>query len=116
LNLSTGSSVEEYKLIPYRPLTQASLRQTFLLGPWTTSAYVYYQGLTYPNPSNHPSLFDSYSHNTQWQSRCDLMVSWRMGRFLTAAALRNVFDARNFDFFNFPLAGRSFSASLQVEL
>jgi iron complex outermembrane recepter protein len=108
-NLAGGSSVDDYKLIPFRPLTQAAFKQTFLFGAWTSSIYTYYQGLAYPNPSNLPSLFDSYSHNTKWQSRSDLMLSWHAHHFLAAASIRNIFNARNFDFFNFPQPGRSFS-------
>ena len=116
LNLSGGTTVDDYKLIPYRPLTQASLRQTFLYKGWTTSTYIYYQGLAYPNPSNRPSLFDSYSHNTEWQSRCDLTLSKRLRHLMVSTAVRNFFDSRNFDFFNFPLPGRSYSAALQINL
>jgi outer membrane receptor protein involved in Fe transport len=79
-------------------------------------ASAYYQGLAYPNPGNLPSLFDSYSHNTRWQSRCDLDLSWRLRHLLLAAGVRNVFDQRAFDFFNFPLPGRSFTAAVQAEL
>ena len=113
-NLEGGAKVDDFKLIPYRPLSQASLRQVFFVGRWTGSAYTYYQGLAYPNPSNRPSLFDSYSHNSEWRSRSDLMVSYRISHLLVAGCIRNLFDARLFDFFNFPLAGRSYSATVQT--
>jgi outer membrane receptor protein involved in Fe transport len=85
-------------------------------GGWTLSATGYYQGLAYPNASNLASLFDSYSHNTEWQSRCDLDLSWRVKHLLLAAGVRNLFDQNNFDFFNFPHPGRNFAASVQAEL
>jgi iron complex outermembrane receptor protein len=102
--------------IPYRPDFQASLRQIFSARGWTLGASAYYQGLTYPNGANLPSLFDSYSHATQWQARCDLDLSWRIRHLLLAAGVRNLFDQRAFDFFNFPLPGRSFAATAQADL
>ncbi|MDB5105464.1 MAG: TonB-dependent receptor [Fibrobacteres bacterium] len=114
-NLSGGTKVDDYKLIPYRPLTQASLRQTFKRGPWSLAALGYYQGLTYPNASNRPSLFDGYSHNTEWKSHCDLTLSRRGRHVLAAASVRNLFDSRDFDFFNYPLPGRSYAATLQTD-
>jgi outer membrane cobalamin receptor len=114
-NLSGGSGVDDYKLIPYRPLTQASVRQTFLRGGWSLSGFLYYQGQTYPNSANQPSLFDSYSHNTRWQTRCDLTLSRRGRHYLAAVAVRNLFNSNNFDFFNYPLPGRSYSATLQTD-
>src|SRR6185436_8350886 len=108
-NLSGGAGYDDYKLIPYRPLTQASLRQAFRRGGWTLSASGYYQGLAYLNGSNQPSLFDSYSHNTEWQGRWDLGLSFRWTGLLAAGAVGNLFDQRNFDFFNFPLPGRNLS-------
>ncbi len=128
-NLEGGTTVDDFKLIPYRPRTQASLRQTFTRAGWSLAAFGYYQGETFPNESNQPSLYDSYSHNTQWQTRCDLTLSWRARGdarpsrpagpsrrpgILFAAAVRNLFDSRNFDFFNYPLPGRSYSASVQT--
>jgi iron complex outermembrane receptor protein len=115
MNVTGGSGGSEYKLIPYKPRTQASLRQSFFLGRWTLEATGYYQGLAYPNPSNQASLFDSYSHNTEWQSRADLDLSWRASHLLAAAGIRNVFNQRLFDYFNYPLPGRSLSACIQAE-
>lgn len=103
------------RLIPYRPLSQMSLRQSFFRGGWTLSATGYYQGLTHPNASNQASLFDSYSHNTSWQARCDADLSWRVKHLLLAAGVRNIFDQRLFDFFNYPLPGRGFTATVQAE-
>jgi iron complex outermembrane recepter protein len=108
--VSSGS-----RLIPYRPLSQMSLRQSFFRGGWTLSATGYYQGLAHPNASNQGSLFDSYSHNTDWQARCDADLSWRIKHLLLAAGLRNIFDQRLFDFFNYPLPGRNFAATMQLE-
>jgi iron complex outermembrane receptor protein len=102
--------------LPFRPGFQASFRQTLSARGFALRASAYYQGLTYPNAANLPSLFDSYSHNTQWQSRCDVDASWRWRHLLLAAGVRNLFDQRAFDFFNFPLPGRSFSAAAQAEL
>ncbi|MBW8888103.1 MAG: TonB-dependent receptor plug domain-containing protein [Fibrobacteres bacterium] len=102
--------------IPYRPDFQASFRQVLTARGWALGASAYYQGLAYPNAANLPSLFDSYSHSTQWQARCDLDLSWRRSRWLLAAGVRNVFDQHEFDFFNFPLPGRSFAATVQAEL
>jgi outer membrane receptor protein involved in Fe transport len=119
LTLQRASSGSEWlgpTRIPNRPDFQASLRQVFTARGWTLGASAYYQGLAYPNPGNLPSLFDSYSHNTRWQSRCDLDLSWRLRHLLLAAGVRNVFDQRAFDFFNFPLPGRSFTAAVQAEL
>jgi iron complex outermembrane receptor protein len=106
---------EGYLLLPYRPLTQASLRQAFTWRGWSCDVTGYYQGLAYPNASNRPTLFDSYSHNTEWQSRWDLGMSWRVAHLLVGASLRNAFDQRLFDFFNYPLPGRSFAATAQAE-
>ncbi|MDB5047491.1 MAG: TonB-dependent receptor [Fibrobacteres bacterium] len=114
-DVSGGSGSGAYKLIPYRPTTQASLRQTLTRRAWTLAATGYYQGLAYPNPSNRASLFDSYSHNTEWQSRCDLDLSWRVKHLLLAAGAHNLFDQRNFDFFNFPLPGLNFAFTLQAD-
>lgn len=119
LTLQRASSGGEWlgpTRIPFRPDFQASLRQTLSARGWSLGASGYYQGLAYPNPRNLPSLFDSYSHNTRWQARCDLALSWRSRRFLLAAGVRNLFDQRAFDFFNFPLPGRSFTAAVQAEL
>jgi outer membrane cobalamin receptor len=119
LTLQRASSGSEWlgpTRIPNRPDFQASLRQTLMARGWTLGASAYYQGLTYPNPGNLPSLFDSYSHNTRWQARCDLDLSWRLRHLLLAAGVRNLFDQRAFDFFNFPLPGRSFTAAVQAEL
>ena len=102
--------------IPNRPDFQASWRQTFSARGWALGASAYYQGLSYPNAANLPSLFDAYSHNSRWQARCDLDLSWRMRHLLLAAGVRNLFDQRAFDFFNFPLPGRSFAATAQAEL
>ena len=122
-NLAGGTTVDDYKLIPYRPRTQATLRQTFTRAGWSLAAFGYYQGETFPNGSNQPSFYDSYSHNTQWQTRCDLTLAWRarkptrpsrLADILVAAAVRNIFDSRNFDFFNYPLPGRSYAASVQT--
>ncbi len=106
----------EYKLIPYRPQSQASLRESFFKGGWTLAATGYYQGLAFPSAANYPSIFDSYSHNTEWQSRVDLSLSWRRRHFLATGGMNNAFDQRNFDFFNYPLPGRSFAAALQWTL
>lgn len=111
----SGSGTGGYKLIPYRPSAQASLRQVLLYRAFTLAGTGYYQGLAYPNASNQPSLFDSYSHNTAWQARCDLDLSWRIRHLMLSAGARNLFDARNFDFFNYPLPGRSFAAGLQAD-
>lgn len=102
--------------IPYRPDFQAAIRQVLTARGWALGASAYYQGLAYPNAANLPSLFDSYSHSTQWQARCDLDLSWRHRRWLLAAGARNVFDQHEFDFFNFPLPGRSFAATVQAQL
>jgi hypothetical protein len=115
LSGASASGAEGYRLIPYRPVTQASLRQTFTLRGWTLAATGYYQGLAYPNASNQASLFDSYSHNTEWQARADADLSWRIRHFLLAAGVHNLSDERNFDFFNFPLPGRSFTACVQAD-
>ncbi|HKP94401.1 MAG TPA: TonB-dependent receptor plug domain-containing protein [Fibrobacteria bacterium] len=115
VNVSGGPGASGYKLIPYRPVTQASLRQTLLYGRWTLAATGYYQGLAYPNASNQASLFDSYSHNTEWQTRADLDLSWRVKHLLIAVGAHNLFDQRLFDFFNYPLPGRNFSACLQAD-
>ena len=84
-------------------------------GRWTLSGTGYYQGRAYPNPSNQASLFDSYSHNTEWQMRWDADLSWRAKHVLLAVGARNLFDERLFDFFNYPLPGRSFAATVQAE-
>lgn len=110
--VSSGSGE---KLVPYKPLSQVSLRQSLMHRGWTLSATGYYQGLAYPNPSNEASLFDSYSHNTEWQSRCDADLSWRAKRLLLAAGVRNLFDQRLFDYFNYPLPGRSYAFTMQAE-
>lgn len=102
--------------IPNRPDFQASLRQTLMAKGWTLGASAYYQGLAYPNSDNLPSLFDSYSHNTSWQARCDLDLSWRARHLMLAAGVRNLFNQRAFDFFNYPLPGRSYTAAVQAEL
>ncbi len=111
----SGAAGGDYKLIPYRPASQASLRQTLSYRAWTLAGTGYWQGLAYPNPSNRASLFDSYSHNTEWQARCDLDLSWRIRHLLVAAGAHNLFDQRNFDFFNFPLPGRNYAATVQAE-
>lgn len=113
---SNGSAWLGSLRIPYRPDFQASLRQILTAHGWTLGASAYYQGLTYPNAANLPSLFDSYSHATQWQARCDLDLSWRIRHLLLAAGVRNLFAQRAFDFFNFPLPGRSFAATVQADL
>ncbi len=111
----SGGPGSDYKLLPYRPVSQASLRQNLFHAGWTLSFTGYYQGLAHPNASNQASLFDSYSHNTKWQTRGDIDISWRAKQLLVAAGIRNVFDPRHFDFFNYPLPGRSFSATVQAE-
>ncbi|GEM_PF-6879847 len=115
LDVSGKGSASDYKLIPYRPTSQVSLRQSLFKGAWTVSATGYYQGLAYPNASNQPSLFDSYSHSTEWQARCDADLAWRVWNLLLAAGVRNIFDQHAFDFFNYPLPGRSFAATVQAE-
>ena len=115
VNATQGSS-EQGKLLPYRPVSQASVRQVFTRAGWTLAGTGYYQGLAYPGGSNMPGIFDSYSHNTDWQTRCDLDLSWRARHLLLAAGVRNVFDQHAFDFFNIPLPGRSFAATVQAEL
>lgn len=116
VNLDGAPGIGGYKLIPYRPSSQASLRQSLMRSGWTLAATGYYQGLAYPNASNQASLFDSYSHSTGWQARCDLDISWRVKHLLLAAGVRNLFDQNNFDFFNFPHPGRNFAATVQAEL
>ncbi|MEO6096196.1 MAG: TonB-dependent receptor plug domain-containing protein [Fibrobacteria bacterium] len=111
----SGGARGEYNLIPYRPLTQASLRQNLFWGRWTLSAAGYYQGLAYPNASNEATIFDSYSHNTGWQLRCDADLSWRIRHLMLAAGVRNLTNERLFDFFTYPLPGRSYAAALQAE-
>lgn len=101
--------------IPNRPDFQASLREIVSARGFSLAASAYYQGLAFPNAANLPSLFDSYSHNTRWQARCDLDLSWRYRHLLVAAGARNLFDQRAFDFFNYPLPGRSFAAAVQAE-
>jgi iron complex outermembrane receptor protein len=115
VSASGGTATDGDKLIPYRPLSQASLRQSLMYGRWTLSGSGYYQGLAYPNPSNQASIFDSYSHNSEWQMRCDADLSWRAAHLMLAAGVRNIFDQRLFDFFTFPLPGRSFAATVQAE-
>ncbi|MEO7424120.1 MAG: TonB-dependent receptor plug domain-containing protein [Fibrobacteria bacterium] len=114
-DISGESGTDGFKLIPYRPTTQASLRQTLTHGSWSLAAFGYWQGLAYPNSSNQPSIFDSYSHNTDWQTRCDLDLSWRIRHLLIAAGAHNVFDQRNFDYFTFPLQGRNYAATAQAD-
>jgi iron complex outermembrane receptor protein len=111
----SGGPKAAYNLIPYRPLAQASLRQSLFRGRWTLSAGGYYQGLAYPNASNEATIFDSYSHNTEWQMRCDADLSWRIRHLMLAAGVRNIFAQRLFDFFTYPLPGRSYAATLQME-
>lgn len=114
-SLSASGSAGE-KLIPYRPTVQLSMRQSLIWREWTIKGTGYYQGLAYPNAANLPSIFDSYSHNTEWQARADLELSWRSRHWMAAAAVRNLLDQSNFDFFNYPLPGRTLAATLQVEL
>lgn len=109
------SSAAGDRLVPYKPLSQVSLRQILMRRGWTLSATGYYQGLAYPNASNEASLFDSYSHNTEWQARCDADLSWRAKHLLVAAGARNIFDQRLFDYFNYPLPGRSYAVTVQAE-
>ena len=116
INLSGFADESNFKDIPYRPRTQASLRQAFLHRGFTLAITGYYQGLAYPNASNMPSIFDSYSHNTDWQSQLDFSLSWRWRKILMAAGMQNALDQKKFDFFNFPLPGRSLNAAIQVEI
>lgn len=116
VNATSGALYGEDKYLPYRPVLQASLRQLVTRWNWSLATTGYWQGRAYPNPSNLPSLFDAYSHNTAWQARCDLDLSWRTRRFLLAAGARNLFNQPAFDFFYIPLPGRSFAATVQAEL
>lgn len=114
LDLGGGAGADDFQLIPFRPLAQASVRQSFLQGGWALTAVGYYQGRTPANPSDTPDIFRAYSHAAEWQTRADLRLSWRGRHLLAAAGIDNVFDQRNFDFFNLPLPGRSLSATLQA--
>jgi outer membrane cobalamin receptor len=114
-NATPGDPLEG-KRLPYRPDFQAAVRQVFAWRGWGLAASAYYQGRSYPNAANLPSLFDAYSHDSRWQSRCDLDLSWRSRHLLLAGGVRNLFDQNAFDFFNYPLPGRSFAFTAQAGL
>ncbi len=111
-----ADSYRNGKQLPYRPFWQGSFSQVLLWGDMQLANTVYYQGLTFTNPSNSATIYDAYSSNTNHQWKWNVNVTYKIPHALLLITVENISNSQLFDYFSYPLPGRAYQCALQINI
>ncbi|MBF0431506.1 MAG: TonB-dependent receptor [Fibrobacteria bacterium] len=111
-----GDEFRQYAFLPHIPVMQLYVSQDLFWKYFCFNVNAYYRGITISNPSGSANLYDQYNHNTTYQFQLNARLSYRVGKLQGVAGVDNITNESLEDYFTSPLPGRSYKATIQIQM